>query len=154
VAEMISSLFLNFPLIVALVTVVLTQVIKIFYYWLFRDHKFDLVRLFEAGGMPSSHAAVVAALSTAVGIQDGWGATTFAMAVVFSAIVMYDAAGVRHEVGIHAEVINQMIEESSKGKKSKWDKLKEVVGHDPMEVFVGAILGIILTLVIKRVFYF
>jgi acid phosphatase family membrane protein YuiD len=92
--------------------------------------------------MVAKYAAMVAGLSTAVGLQEGWMSPSFAMAIIFSSIVMYDAAGVRRAAGKQARILNQML---SSG-KFDGHKLQELLGHTPFEVIVGAIYGVMLTI--------
>jgi len=105
---------------------------------------FDPERLTGSGGMPSSHSATVCALATATGIQYGGASFQFAISAILAIIVMYDARGVRRETGLQAQVINEMIDFfQNMGKPLSYEeKLKEFVGHTPMQVLVGAILGI------------
>lgn len=117
------------------------QVLKVLVY-LATERRLNLRLLVSAGGMPSSHASLVAGLATAVGIQHGLSSTYFAIALVFAAIVMYDAAGVRRAVGIQARLLNQMIEELFSGHPISQTRLRELVGHTPFQVLVGAALGI------------
>ncbi|AFY74617.1 hypothetical protein Syn7502_02658 [Synechococcus sp. PCC 7502] len=99
--------------------------------------------LFETGGMPSSHSAVVTALATGIGKTQGWNSGLFAIASVFAVIVMYDASGVRRAAGTHAKVLNQIIGEVfEEDHHLIEDPLKELLGHTPIQVLVGAILGI------------
>lgn len=102
-------------------------------------------RMIGSGGMPSSHSATVCALTTATGIQYGGGSFEFAMAVIMAIIVMHDASGVRRETGIQARVLNEMMAlfREMGTKMSVEDKLKEFVGHTPLQVWIGALLGII-----------
>ena len=115
--------------------------------------KFVVERLVGSGGMPSCHSATVCALSTATGMECGASSPEFAIAVMLAIIVMYDAMGVRRETGIHAKVLNEMIEVFTKmGKKmSAEEKLKEFIGHTPLQVLVGAILGIIVAVVMGSI---
>lgn len=101
-------------------------------------------RMVGSGGMPSSHSATVAALATAAGMQYGGASFEFAMAVIMAIVVMHDAMGVRRETGIQAIVLNEMmILFKEMGKKMPIeDKLKEFVGHTPLQVWMGALLGI------------
>ena len=110
------------------------------------NHDFSPERLVGAGGMPSSHSATVCALAAAAGMEYGGGSFQFAMAAVFAIVVMYDAIGVRRETGIQARVLNEMMELFTKmGKEmSVEDKLKEFVGHTPLQVLMGALLGILI----------
>lgn len=119
------------------------QILKVFTN-LIKDHKLDLYRLVGSGGMPSSHSSFVMGLSTTVGLIEGWDSPSYAIALVFSLIVMYDASGVRRSVGKQAMILNHMITEFYKTHQIKEEKLKELVGHTPFEVFAGALLGILL----------
>ena len=103
-----------------------------------------------SGGMPSSHSATVCALATATGMVYGGGSFEFAIAVILAIIVMHDAMGVRRETGIQAKVINEMLEVfTNMGKKmSPEEKLKEFVGHTPLQVLAGAILGILIAVMV------
>ena len=122
---------------------VIAQVLKtIIHTWFTRN--FVAERLVGGGGMPSSHSATVCALSTATAIQYGAASFEFGMAAIFALVVMYDAIGVRQEAGKQAKVINDMIELfTHMGKDLDIEKqLKEFIGHTPLQVFCGAILGI------------
>jgi acid phosphatase family membrane protein YuiD len=109
---------------------------------LFTERRVNLHLLVSAGGMPSSHSTLVAGLATAVAIQYGVGSSLFAVVFVFAVIVMYDAAGVRRAVGIQAQLLNQMIDELFAGHPISETHLRELIGHTPFQVFVGAALGI------------
>lgn len=100
-------------------------------------------RIVETGGMPSSHSAVVTSLMTAIGITQGASSPMFAMAFVFGIIVMYDAAGVRRAAGKQAAILNELIN-SKQVTINRQEKLKELLGHTPIEVFFGAVYGVIL----------
>lgn len=121
------------------------QILKtIIHMWF--NRKFVAERLVGSGGMPSSHSATVCALATAAGLEYGGGSFQFAMAAIFAIVVMYDAMGVRRETGIQAKVLNEMMELfTNMGKEmSVEDKLKEFVGHTPLQVLMGALLGILI----------
>lgn len=107
---------------------------------------FNAERLVGSGGMPSSHSATVCALATAAGYQYGGGSFQFAITAIFAIVVMYDAIGVRRETGLQAQVINEMMDffKTMGQPVSYEEKLKEFVGHTPMQVLVGAILGILI----------
>ena len=105
--------------------------------------RINFKRFVETGGMPSSHSAVVTSLMTAIGISEGLSSPLFAVSFVFSFIVMYDAAGVRRAAGKQARVLNQIIESEGKNINIQ-EKLVEFLGHTPVEVFCGAITGIVL----------
>ena len=107
---------------------------------LIKDKKLDFRRLVGAGGFPSSHASLVASLSTAIGLIDGLESTTFAICVVVSLVVMYDASGIRRAAGQQARILNKIVEEWGKADPKVNDKrLKELLGHTPKEVFAGAV---------------
>ena len=109
---------------------------------LFRQRKLILSRLVSSGGMPSSHSALVTGLATAIGRETGLVSAVFAVSVVLAAIVMYDAAGVRRAVSIQARILNQMIDEAFQGHPIAEKRLRELIGHTPIQVFAGALLGI------------
>jgi len=111
---------------------------------LLTQKKFDLYRFVGSGGMPSSHSSIVMGLSTAVGLKAGWDSSLYAISLVFALIVMYDAAGVRRAVGKQAIILNKILEDKHKHKHIQEKRLKELVGHTPVEVFAGALLGIII----------
>jgi acid phosphatase family membrane protein YuiD len=108
-----------------------------------RKRKVDLRLLVSAGGMPSSHSASVCALATAVAIQAGVTSTLFAVSFVLAIIVMYDAAGVRRAASIQARILNQIIDELFQGHPISEMRLRELLGHTPVEVVAGAILGVV-----------
>ena len=117
------------------IKVVLTLVIS---------RRFDSSRVLGSGGMPSSHSAMVCAMVTAIGLHEGVGSSIFALAVCFAGVVMYDAAGVRRSTGKNAAVINRLIEDLAKdGFTFSEERLKELVGHTPIQVLAGALLGIL-----------
>jgi hypothetical protein len=101
----------------------------------------NLRYLVTAGGMPSSHSAVVVALATRVGFDTGLSSIIFALSVVFAAVVMYDAAGVRRAVSVQARILNRMLGEMIEAQHFNEERLRELVGHTPFEVFVGALIG-------------
>ncbi len=107
--------------------------------------EFVAERLVGSGGMPSSHSSTVCALATATYIEYGAAGYEFAMALFFAIVVMYDAMGVRRETGIQAKLLNDIIktfEDMGRKEISAHDKLKEFVGHTPLQVLMGALLGI------------
>jgi acid phosphatase family membrane protein YuiD len=117
------------------------QILKVLIELIWR-HKLNLHLLTSAGGMPSSHSASVCALATAIAIHEGPDSTLFVMAVVFAIIVMYDAAGVRRAASIQARILNQIIDELFQGHPISETRLRELIGHTPIEVVAGATLGI------------
>ncbi|TMN23769.1 divergent PAP2 family protein [Lentibacillus cibarius] len=154
------SLFANFPLWAALSAIVVAQVIKIPIH-LIAAREFNPGLAFSTGGMPSSHSAAVAALSTAVGIVEGVDSIMFAIAAVFSVIIMFDASGVRRQAGEQAIVINQLVKDfqtfvegakdwNQKEAFQKRKELKELLGHQPIEVLVGGLSGIAIAFLVYQ----
>jgi acid phosphatase family membrane protein YuiD len=108
-----------------------------------RTRSWDWSLLLRAGGMPSSHSALVTAAAHGIGLTGGFDTPLFAMAVVLSMIVIYDATGIRRQAGQHAKIINSIIKDFIEGHPTRsQEKLREVLGHSPMEAFIGAVLGI------------
>ncbi len=108
-----------------------------------RKGAFESHMLYSTGGMPSSHSSTVTAAATAIGIVSGFDSSIFALSVIFSLITMYDAQGVRMAAGHQAAILNQMLRELfSQHPTLKFKNLKELLGHTPMQVLVGAMLGI------------
>jgi hypothetical protein len=110
------------------------------YYYVHR--RFNLKQAFGTGGMPSSHAATVTATMLGIGLFSGFDHPAFAIAVAVTMIVIYDAAGVRREAGYHAVIINRLIDEYVKSPMINQKKLKEVIGHTPLEVVGGVLSGL------------
>ncbi len=106
-------------------------------------HKFNFKRILGAGGMPSSHSAVVTSLATMIGKTQGVTSPIFALSIIFAFIVMYDAAGVRRAAGKQAKLLNKLIETPGLTNLQVQERLVEVLGHTPTQVFVGALIGII-----------
>jgi uncharacterized protein len=107
-----------------------------------RQRKLNLRVLAETGGMPSSHAAIVMGMTTAVGKYAGVSSAAFAIALIFSFVVMYDAAGLRRAAGRQAAILNRLVEDLVHMRGMQEQKLRELLGHTPVEVVVGALLGI------------
>lgn len=109
--------------------------------------KFNFKRLMGAGGMPSSHSAIVTCLATLIGKEYGIESGIFAMSCIFAAIVMYDAAGVRRAAGKQATLLNKLMDTPGLSSIEVSEKLVEVLGHTPFQVFVGAIIGIVVGII-------
>jgi len=107
-----------------------------------RQRRLNLRVLAETGGMPSSHAAIVMGMTTAVGKHAGISSAPFAIALIFSFVVMYDAAGLRRAAGRQAAILNRLVEDLVHMRGMQEQKLRELLGHTPVEVVVGALLGI------------
>jgi len=110
--------------------------------WFFTYRRWNLRRFVETGGMPSSHAAAVSALTTAVGLTQGFGSVLFGVTLYFSGVIMYDAAGLRRAAGKQAVILNRLIEEHFVHPEADTQRLMELLGHTPLEVAVGATLGV------------
>jgi uncharacterized protein len=135
----------NDVLITACLAWVLAQVSKLLIV-LLREREFHLSYMTSAGGMPSSHSAIVVALATRVGMEEGVASPAFAIAFVFAGVVLYDAAGIRRAVSVQARIINRMMEEVIELKRFNEKRLLELLGHTPFEVFVGSLLGLLVAL--------
>lgn len=132
----------NKPLDVAIVAWFVAQAAKVILV-LIQDRRLDFRRLVGSGGMPSSHTACVVALTTAVALIEGYRSTLFAMCVVFSLVVMYDASNVRRAAGEQAKILNYMMDHWSDQSPELFERnLKELLGHTPFQVIIGALLGI------------
>lgn len=144
---MLCSLFHNYVLIAAILSWIIGQFLKApLDYVLNKRWSWGII--LSPGGMPSSHSALITSVTLAIGLQEGFGSPLFALAFAISMIVIYDAAGVRRQAGIHAERINKMMKSFFEGTGIPEKELKEVLGHTPFEVITGVILGIIISVVI------
>lgn len=145
--DFIRDLFLNYVLISAALGWFSAQLLKLVG-GVITTKKFNIGLLFSNGGMPSSHSATVLALATACIIQEGVGSPYFAIAAVLAMIVMNDAFGVRYETGKQATIINRITRELFSGNTDEFNTgLKELVGHTPFQVLMGALLGIFVAIV-------
>lgn len=109
------------------------------------SRRFDKSRVLGSGGMPSSHSAMACAMLMTIGYREGFSSSIFALAFCFSGVVMYDAAGVRRSTGRNAAVINQLMDMlSGNGYTFDEKRLKELVGHTPIQVLAGALLGMLI----------
>ncbi len=111
-------------------------------------HKFNFKRILGAGGMPSSHSAVVTSIATMIGKTQGINSPIFALAVMFAFVVMYDAAGVRRAAGKQAKLLNKLVETPGLSNIQVQEKLVEVLGHTPLQVIVGAAIGVTVGLIL------
>lgn len=136
------ALFENKALIAGIIAWALAQVIKIPLDYL-RTRRWNWALLFTTGGMPSSHSALMTATTLAIGLYYGLDHPTFALGVAVTMIVTYDAAGVRQQAGIHAQRINVIFEELLRGHPVNERDLRVVLGHTPLEVVGGILLGLV-----------
>lgn len=139
---------------VALISWLLAQIAKLLLTFL-TTKRLDFSRLVDTGGMPSSHTALVSGLSTCVGLTDGWHSSQFAIAACISAVIVYDATNLRRSAGYHAEWLNEIVPQLLQGKivetRTTFRKLREVLGHNPVEVLVGCVLGILVAVWFTKV---
>lgn len=111
-----------------------------------QNRRITFRRMVGSGGMPSSHSATVVGAAVAAGMSYGFDSGVFGLAVILSTIVMYDAAGVRRAAGNHARAINDLMERLFDEGETDFEELKELLGHEPMEVFMGALLGLVIAI--------
>src|SRR5262245_39538816 len=135
----------NDALIVAAVAWLLAQFSKLLIV-LLRERQLQFAYLTSAGGMPSSHSAVVVALAARIAVDEGVASPLFAIACVFAGVVLYDAAGIRRAVSVQARILNRMLEEVIELKQFNEKRLLELLGHTPFEVFIGSLLGLLVAL--------
>ncbi len=148
ILKFLTELCSNKILIAAILGWMIAQMLKVVIVRI-KDKRFDLRRMVGSGGMPSSHSAFVMATTTAVARECGLASPIFAVCVVVAFVVMYDASGVRRETGRQAEILNDIIENIGKDTPEVMGKrLKELIGHSPFEVAVGAVLGVVIGLLL------
>jgi uncharacterized protein len=138
----LGGVFRNPVLIGALIAWSLAQGAKLPLEYL-RLHRWNWSLLFSTGGMPSSHTALVTAIALGTGMVAGYDSPVFALATVLAMVVIYDATGIRRQAGLHAEMINTMMQDMMEGHPLQQERLAEVLGHSPAEAAVGFVLGIV-----------
>ena len=142
--EVIFNIFGNRAIQAAILAWAIAQAIKVIL-TLAISKRFDSSRVLGSGGMPSSHSAMACALVTTLGFREGFSSSLFALAFCFAGVVMYDAAGVRRSAGKNAAVINHLLDGlAGNGLHLDEERLKELVGHTPVQVLAGALLGILI----------
>jgi uncharacterized protein len=132
-----------------LLALIIAQVLKIVLASI-RQRRFDFRWLFSTGGMPSSHASSVTSLSTAVGFSAGFDSILFAITVAFTTITLFDAQGFRRSSGRQAQILNQMLEDIYLKRLIPGERVKEFLGHTPVEVFAGMMIGFATAFVIYK----
>ena len=152
--KVFTDLFFNYILMSAVISWFLAQVLKFIIIYV-TTGKSVPERLVGSGGMPSSHTAFVCSATIAAAKSEGTASPIFAVCFILACIVMYDAMNVRRQAGEHAKVINRMINEKEIGKESGYEDvtLKEKLGHTPLEVLGGALLGIVVAMIIGIIIY-
>lgn len=136
------TIFYNYVLIAALIAWFIAQTLKVPIEYLQTRH-WNWSLLVQAGGMPSSHSALIVGITHGIGLSVGFNTPLFALAFAIAMIVIYDATGIRRQAGKHAELINAMISDLAAGNPLKQEQLREVLGHTPMEALGGIVLGIV-----------
>lgn len=137
-----AGIFENIPIRAAFFGWLIAQILKVPIYYSVSG-KVQWKRMLSSGGMPSSHSAAICSTTVSIGMMQGFNSGVFALAAVMSCVVMFDAAGVRRATGKHAELLNEIVE-IFRGEVELTDaRLKELIGHTPFEVFVGAWIGLI-----------
>lgn len=139
------AVFLNKILIIALTAWGIAQVLKVPLEY-FRTRQWSWAMVLAAGGMPSSHSALMVSVTLALGLYLGFDDPLFALGTAITMIVTYDAAGIRRQAGMHAERINLLFDELLHGHKMSEKDLREVIGHTPLEVAGGILLGLIVAI--------
>ena len=143
----LSEFFSNSVLWTAAIAWAIAQGIKILL-TLINEKRFDFTRITGTGGMPSSHSAFTVALAVSIGIGEGFNSAMFAVSAAFAIVVMYDATGIRRSAGQQAVILNRIVEKIGKEDITETGKkLKELLGHTPIQVFAGAILGVAVAIV-------
>jgi acid phosphatase family membrane protein YuiD len=138
------ELFSNQILLAAFIAWFLAQIIKVPLEFL-RTRKWNWALLLNTGGMPSSHSTLVSAMAHGIGLSEGFDSPLFALGFVLTAIVVYDATGIRRQAGLHAELINAFINDLTTGhpiKEAQQKELKEILGHTPLEAISGIVWGV------------
>jgi hypothetical protein len=128
----------------------IAQSLKVFL-GVLQERKFNFRWFVGSGGMPSSHAALASGLTTSVGMIHGFDSGLFAMAFAFAVITMFDAQGVRRQSGQQAEALNRILDDLAAQKGIQEQRLKELFGHTPVEVFAGAFIGILIAVIIVTI---
>ncbi|MBO5274625.1 MAG: divergent PAP2 family protein [Clostridia bacterium] len=147
----VTELFSNYILICAVIAWFSAQAIKLVI-GLVQHRSFNFTILYSAGGMPSSHSSTVCATACSTALTCGLASPEFALAVIFAFVVMYDAAGVRRAAGEQAKILNRIVADLEAGQTRYMTKnLKELLGHTPLEVFVGALLGILIPFLVRMI---
>lgn len=145
-SEFFKELYRNHVLVVTFLAWLIAQTLKVSL-GVLRTRRFDFRWFIGTGGMPSAHAAGSSALATIIGLDYGFNTVVFALAAVFAVVTMFDAQGVRRSTGMQASILNKILEDIYWKGKIEEDRLKELIGHTPIEVFMGAIIGILLAVI-------
>ncbi len=142
---MFNDLIHNQVVIAALLGWMLGQFLKFPFEYLL-NKRWNWGIIFSSGGLPSSHSSLVTAVTLTIGLQEGFGSAIFALSAAIAMVVIYDAAGVRRQAGIHAERINEIMNHFFESGQLPEKELKEMLGHTPFEVIAGILLGVLISL--------
>ncbi len=145
-----SDFFNNKILIITLTVWAITQAIKVILGY-FREKRFNFKWFIGTGGMPSSHAAGATALAVTCGLQEGFDSVVFALACVFAIVTMFDAQGVRRSAGQQAGILNKILDDIYWKGKIESNQLLELIGHTPLQVIIGFLLGIFLSCLLYNI---
>lgn len=148
----IADVMFNYPLLASISASLLSQVIKVIIASI-KNKRLRLDRFIQTGGMPSSHSAMAVALMVSIALQEGIKSVFFAISVSFALVVLYDAGGIRRYAGMQAQMINQIrknleLKEMGDNESNDDKLLKELIGHTPVEVVGGSIIGVIIALIL------
>ena len=146
---------MNYYILVSIIAMFIAQFTKVFTKYFLR-REWDLTVMFATGGMPSSHTALVTALAVSLGLIEGFDSVYFAITFVFGMVIAHDSMGIRFEAGKHASVLNRIVDDINEllqTKEAPEEKLKDLLGHHPIEVIGGFLLGIVIALVSFYGFY-
>jgi acid phosphatase family membrane protein YuiD len=145
--QAIKSLFENIIFLSAITSLCLAQITKMIFYILTHKNKKILetieTLIWSTGGMPSSHSAIVCSMATSTGLKEGISSNFFIFSVVFAMVVLRDSLGVRRAAGLQAKALNSLGKQSAEKNGLEFNLVKEIQGHSPLEIVVGALLGIL-----------
>jgi uncharacterized protein len=130
---------------ISIIAWIIAQGMKVLIYY-FRYHKINFRLFVGSGGMPSSHSTLVSCLATTIGLEAGWNSPVFLLALGMAMVIMTDAAGVRRAAGQQAKILNEIMDNMSQSKPFSQQRLKELIGHTPVQVLVGAFIGVVVGL--------
>lgn len=155
-ARELGSLFGNIIFLSAVTSLCVAQVLKTLVY-LFKDRSKNALKAIETmvwrtGGMPSSHSAIVCSLATSTGIKEGVASNFFIFSLVFAMVVLRDSLGVRRSAGLQAKALNNLGKQSAEKNGFEFNSVKEIQGHTPLEIIVGALLGVLIAFIF-RIFF-
>lgn len=145
--DFFQGIIANRVFIITMMAWIIAQCIKVSL-GVIRERRFNFRWFIGTGGMPSSHAAGATALATVCGLEVGFDSVTFALATVFALVTMFDAQGVRRQTGQQAEILNMILDDIYWKGKVETDRLKELIGHTPIQVFMGSVIGLLTALIL------